>query len=82
MTEDEGKKKKLTHQFVVIQGDRTPDPYKDLPPPQRAHYAHAELTMSDRKHLLGSLGPALAYAVVSLLALCASVPAWRWMGLL
>ena len=25
---------------------------------------------------------ALAYAVVSLLALCASVPAWRWMGLL
>jgi di/tricarboxylate transporter len=25
---------------------------------------------------------ALAYAVASLLALCASVPAWRWMGLL
>jgi DASS family divalent anion:Na+ symporter len=25
---------------------------------------------------------ALAYGVVSLLALCASVPAWRWMGLL
>ena len=25
---------------------------------------------------------ALAYALVSLLALCASVPAWRWMGLL
>ena len=25
---------------------------------------------------------ALAYGVASLLALCASVPAWRWMGLL
>ena len=25
---------------------------------------------------------ALAYAVLSLLALCASVPAWRWMGLM